>query len=443
MRSFRCGLHMTRGAATTGRDSFEHSLWHATAGAAPAGDEFEPGQSYDCIVIGAGIAGLVSALTLQECGARVAVLEASVPGSGATGRAGGFVVPTFSAIRPAEVIRRYGERGERLVRAVAGSADVLFDLVRKYGIDCDGGQQGWFHPAHSIEALYRIHADAQVWGSFGATMEVLDARETQARTAVQGYAGSLFVPSGGAIHPIKLLHGLISSARALGLRLFTGVRALSAERRRDGWTIETARGPIRADRLLVCTNARSPDLFADLEASIVPLHVCQIATRPLEASQRAHLLQQGQSLSDTQLDLFSYRFDGQWRLISGAMPVLPAWTGQRLGRRIVARIARELGLDFEPQLEHVWFGEASVTADRLPALYELGPGAHAITACNGRGLATSAMLGIALGTAVADDRMADMPLSVSEPEPARRRRLQMIGSRLYPVYGRVRDALRI
>ena len=86
-------------------------------------------------------------------GARVAVLEASVPGSGATGRAGGFVVPTFSAIRPAEVIRRYGERGERLVRAVAGSADVLFDLVRKYGIDCDGGQQGWFHPAHSIEAL--------------------------------------------------------------------------------------------------------------------------------------------------------------------------------------------------------------------------------------------------------------------------------------------------
>jgi glycine/D-amino acid oxidase-like deaminating enzyme len=434
---------MTPRAATSGRDSFQHSLWHATAAQPPAGDAFEPHRSYDCIVIGAGIAGLVSALTLLSRGARVAVIEASAPGSGATGRSAGFVVPTFSAIRPGDVIRRYGERGERLVRAVAGSADVLFGLVRKYGIECDGGQQGWFHPAHSVEALHRIDADAQVWRSLGATVEVLDAIETQERTGVSSYAGSLFAPAGGAIHPVKLLHGLISSARALGLQLFTGVRASSVQRTQGGWTVETPRGALRCSRVLICTNARSPELFANLEASIVPLHVCQIATRPLEPAQRAHLLQQGQSLSDSQLDLFSYRFDAQWRLISGAMPVLPAGSGQRLGRRIVSRIARELELDSEPQLEYVWFGEASVTADRLPALHELGPGAHALVACNGRGLAMSAMLGAAVANAIADERMSDVPLPIAEPEPARRRRLQMIGSRLYPVYGRVRDALRI
>jgi glycine/D-amino acid oxidase-like deaminating enzyme len=434
---------MTAATATSGRDSFEHSLWHATAGPPPASDAFEPHRNYDCIVIGGGIAGLVTALTLQSRGASVAVIEAAVPGSGATGRAGGFVVPTFSAIRPAEVIRRFGERGERLVRAVAGSADVLFGLVRKYGIQCDGGQQGWFHPAHSIEALRRIEADAQIWRSLGATMDVLDAAETQARTGLRTSTGSLFVPAGGSIHPVKLLHGLAAAARAQGTRLFTGLSAVSVQRESGGWIVGTARGPLRCEKLLVCTNARSPDLFAELEASIVPLHVCQVATRPLEPSQRAQLLRQGQSLSDTQLDLFSYRFDAQWRLISGAMPVLPARTGQRLGKRIVARIARELELDVEPQLEYVWFGEASVTVDRLPAFYELGPGAHALTACNGRGLATSAMLGVAIGNAVADDRMSDVPLPIAQPEPARRRRLQMIGSRLYPVYGRMRDALQI
>lgn len=435
---------MTPGAAIKGRDSFQRSLWHATAGPPPTGDEFEPDRSYDCIVIGSGIVGLVSALTLQNRGARVAVLEAAVPGSGATGRAGGFVVPTFSAIRPTEVIRRYGERGERLVHAVAGSADVLFTLVRKYSIECDGGQKGWFHPAHSLEALHRIDADAREWRSFGAAIEVLDASETQARTGVRSYAGSLFVPAGGAIHPVKLLHGLVSSARALGLKLFTGVRALSVQRdQHGGWTVDTAGGSIRSEQVLICTNGRSPDLFSDLEASIVPLNICQVATQPLTAAQRAHLISQGQSLSDTQLDLFSYRFDAQWRLISGAMPVLPAGDGQRLGRRIVARIARELGFDFEPQLEYVWFGQASVTADRLPALHELGPGAHAIIACNGRGLAISAMLGTAVANAIADGRMSDVPLPIAEPSPARRRRLQMIGSRLYPVYGRVRDALRI
>jgi glycine/D-amino acid oxidase-like deaminating enzyme len=48
-------------------------------------DDFEPGQHYDEVIVGAGITGLVSALLFARAGRRVAVLEARRVGAVATG----------------------------------------------------------------------------------------------------------------------------------------------------------------------------------------------------------------------------------------------------------------------------------------------------------------------------------------------------------------------
>ena len=55
-------------------DSF-NCLWNATAVAAPALSQFEPGYVTDIAVIGAGITGLAAALHLAEAGARTAVVD--------------------------------------------------------------------------------------------------------------------------------------------------------------------------------------------------------------------------------------------------------------------------------------------------------------------------------------------------------------------------------
>ncbi len=71
----------------------EPSLWHATAQAAAPTPPLATDVTADVCVIGAGFAGLSTALHLAEAGISVVVLEAHEPGWGASGRNGGQVIP--------------------------------------------------------------------------------------------------------------------------------------------------------------------------------------------------------------------------------------------------------------------------------------------------------------------------------------------------------------
>ena len=48
-------------------------------------DPFRPGSTYNTVVAGAGLTGLVTALLLSRAGQRVLVLEARFPGAVTTG----------------------------------------------------------------------------------------------------------------------------------------------------------------------------------------------------------------------------------------------------------------------------------------------------------------------------------------------------------------------
>lgn len=50
----------------------------------------------DVVIVGAGLAGLTTALQLARAGKRVTVLEAESVGFGASGRNGGFVGPGYA-----------------------------------------------------------------------------------------------------------------------------------------------------------------------------------------------------------------------------------------------------------------------------------------------------------------------------------------------------------
>ena len=66
-------------------------------------------QGYDCIVIGAGIAGVCAALNIQRAGAKVAIMEDRTPGSGASFGNAGIVVntnlrPVFAGLNPVTLV---------------------------------------------------------------------------------------------------------------------------------------------------------------------------------------------------------------------------------------------------------------------------------------------------------------------------------------------------
>ena len=65
------------------------SLWAATAAAPPETQPLAESASADVLVVGAGYAGLSTALHLAERGVSVVVLEAREIGFGGSGRNGG------------------------------------------------------------------------------------------------------------------------------------------------------------------------------------------------------------------------------------------------------------------------------------------------------------------------------------------------------------------
>jgi glycine/D-amino acid oxidase-like deaminating enzyme len=417
----------------------DQSLWYQTAPSAPLARELRGTETVDVAVIGGGIMGLSAALHLSELGVRAAVVEADVLGGGASGRNGGFVVPHFSKSDPEAVIGQLGETGERLVSLVGNSAQRLFDLIERHGIECDAAQRGWYQPAHSQQALRAIESRVRQWAMRGQPVTLHNAAETEELTGVSGYLGSWRHASGGTLHPLKLVHGLARAAQ--GAQLYD--RSIVTELSRDGgrWRLHTTEGVLLAEQVLVCTNGLSRGLLPRLAGGIIPARIYQAATEPIPEAARRHLLGQGQSLSDTQINLFTYRFDPDWRLITGALAGLRDGMDAQLAAQMSRRLQSTLKLARAPRIEFVWSGTASVHPSYLPSLIEIDAGVVAGSGCNGRGIALSVELGRIMAQAVRDRSWQDLPVPLRPLRSIRNRPLSRWGVRWYPLYGSIRDRL--
>jgi glycine/D-amino acid oxidase-like deaminating enzyme len=370
------------------------SLWHAIGG----GDRERPPLSEavdaDLAIIGGGFSGLSTALHAAAKGLSVVLLEAEIIAWGATGRNAGFVVPNFAKRDPDDIIAALGaERGEDLIRFASGSADLVFDLIRRHDIECQAEQSGWIQPAHSAAALAKIKSRAAQWASRGRPAVVMDRVETESVTGARGYAGSWTDRSGGLLDPVAYARGLADAAEAAGARIFEHSPVTAISRTGEGYRLTTATGTVRAGKVFIATNAYGGDLQPGLSRTYFPLRVFQIATEPLPHEIRQRLLPGNQSVSDTRRNLFTFRFDAENRLISGGMHVFGPGAETRVPRTIHRRLAAMLDLDDIPPIAYAWSGMAAVEADFLPHLIDLGPGLIAGFACNGRGIALTTALG--------------------------------------------------
>lgn len=394
------------------------SLWHAVSRNRRERPALEGALDVDLAIIGGGFSGLSTALHAVEKGISVAVLEAEIIAWGATGRNAGFVVPNFAKRDPDDIIAQLGpERGERLIDFAAGSADLVFDLIRRHGIECDAVQSGWIQPAHSQAALEKTRSRAEQWARRGKPTVALDWQETEELTGIRGYPGGWMDRTGGVLNPVEYARGLADAAEKAGARLFEHTRVTVIDRMADGWTLKTASGSVRAGKVLIATNAYGGKLHRTLQRTYFPLKIFQIATAPLPREIRARLLPGGQGIGDTRRNLFTLRFDSENRLITGGMHSIGPGADARVPQAIWRRLAKHLDLPEIPPLAYSWSGMAAVEPDFLPRLVDLGPDLIAGFACNGRGIAMT----IAMGKVVADWAVGanakDLPLPFAPPSP--------------------------
>lgn len=391
--------------------------WHRTAPPAPECVELQGDVSADVVIVGAGLTGLRTAITLAEAGTDTIVIDAERIGFGASGRSGGQCNPIWRAT-PDALREKFGNtQADRLIQTTLSAADDLFDDIRRYKIDCGAEQNGWVQAAHTAKAARGLEDLCTAWTREGAPITPLGRDETHAAVGSAAYDFALLHAKGGFVHPLALTRGFARTAQAAGAHLFELTPATGITRAGKRWQITSPKGRISAEQIVLTTNAYTDNLWPSLRQTILPMFSIALATAPLSTAQQQAVLPGRRTISDTRLAIYFARYDADNRLIFGCIGSsenAADWGGLgRLRRGLVHVFPALKGIDIECS----WGGRIGVTDDMMPRLHAPAPGVLAGLGFSGRGIAMTSVMGRCLAQKILGGNNDDLPFPVSEITP--------------------------
>ncbi len=348
------------------------SFWHDTAPRFGGGATGPVDGRVDVAIVGGGFTGLSAALALARRGAKVAVLEADHIGAGASGRNGGQCNNGF-AQSFGDVEARFGfARAVALYQAFDAAVDTVERVAREEAIDCDFKRSGKLKlaakPAHydklarTCEALHR-GADPDV--------KLVTRDGLEAEIASERYFGGLLLPKSASMHMGRFVHGLATAAVRHGAIVFegAGVTRLTRIGRTHAHDLETARGVLRAEQVLLATGPSMKGPFFRYRRRIVPIGSFIVVTEPLPRALALDLLPQRRMCTTTQNIGHYFRMTADDRLLFGgrarfalSSATSDAKSGRVLERGMLATFPQLAGT----RIDYCWGGIVDMTQDRFP-----------------------------------------------------------------------------
>ncbi|QQX89156.1 FAD-binding oxidoreductase (plasmid) [Cupriavidus necator] len=409
----------------TGTIAIEHSGWlpeqHLAMHEGLADD-----IDTDIAVIGSGLAGASLSLHLAERGVKVVTLEARQPGNGASGRNAGHVQTFLENLEP---LHAWGDRGKRFAAFFMEHRNIVFDLCAKHGIDGDAVKSGM------VEAAYRPHTalakKAALWKAFGYNVDIVTAASLRELLGTEKYRYGIHWREGGRVNPYLFTNGMISAAVRHGARVFGDSPVIGCHREGQRWRVDTARGSLRAQRIVICTNGHAGNLFfPELARTQYPLVACGMATKPLSPALLDIINPARVAMTHYPTGLYPMVIDGRNRLVTATIPhpcrAHDAKTYFAYFLRYLHRIYPQTR-NFEIELGAYWTGitanSSSVYHADYPKLYQVDDGVLALMNLGTWGNVMGPQLGLSLAQSLASERLDDCVLPLERPEPVRFQRL--------------------
>lgn len=273
----------------------------------------------DVAVIGAGFAGLSAAIELRRRGVDVAVVEGEYAGFGASGRNAGHLTPTIGKDLPS-LLRVFGrERGGALVRLAELAVEHVEALIAELGIDCSYSPVGNVVAGIHAGQQRRLERAAAAGIALGAELEPLHPGQLRTRGLPAAFTCGYLERRGGVLDPGRYVRGLLAAARAAGAEVYERSPVLGLEPEHDGgMLLRTPRGELRANRVVIATNAYSRRLGTPARGPVA-VQVGLLATEPLPTEVRERIGWAGEEGVYTAHEILeSHRLTADGRIVSGS-----------------------------------------------------------------------------------------------------------------------------
>ncbi|MEE9103691.1 FAD-dependent oxidoreductase [Pseudomonas nitroreducens] len=363
--------------------------------------ELEGDVSADVIVVGAGFAGLSTALELTALGAKVIVLEKDFAGFGASGRNAGYLAGG-QGLEYELFLKRVGHKqAKEIVRFYDQGVSYVEKRLGELGIDCDYNASGIIRAGVHPSQEKKLRESMRTGLELGSPGEYLDYAAMRARGIPPAFLFGCYVPGGGTLNPGKYVMGLRRAAIQAGVKLYENTALLSYQ---EGPTIQcrTARGTASAPFLVLATNAYTPQLGL-LKNKVMPLKVSAIETEPLSSAQLDSLgWPNREGIVTSHFTMESHRLTARntlvlttkrLRYVYGAQtpndPDHAAYRQLALGLNDRFPTLRGLGI------QACWSGYISFAYDALPVVGETGAQQNILytAGCSGHGVGTQSLMG--------------------------------------------------
>ncbi len=339
-------------------------------------------------VIGSGFTGLAAARTLAQRGTRVAVLEAETIGWGASSRNGGMVL-TGLKLPMQTVIKKYGrDLAKRLFQCSLDSIDTVEQIVREEKISCGFARTGHLLAANKPKHFDALKEEAEFMAKeFGHKVNLVLPGEMQSEIGSRVYHGALVDEVSGGLNPAQFVAGLAGAAESAGATLHARARVTRLERRGKRFVVETGRGTVEAESVLVATSGYTGSVTKSLQRKIIPIGSFIIATEKLPDDLARELSPKNRMIFDYKHYLNYFRlWDG--RMIFGGRAAFFPENENTIARS--AEILRREMVTVYPQLhdakvEYVWGGTLDFAFDMMTHVgeeagmfYALGYAGHGV-----------------------------------------------------------------
>ena len=360
----------------------------------PRVTEGELPETCDLLVIGAGYTGLSATIAGHDAGAKVCVIDADIPGIGASSRNGGMVgaPPRFSW----DILKtRFGKDvADQIFEEASTSFEWLQDLLTRENIDCDFQKTGRIQMAWTkaqFENQRRLVNTLKNKSRIKVDLVERDTLKTEVGT--DRYFGGMVYADHAGLHPAKYHAGLLAAVERRGIPVVSHCPAQSWAREGSRFTVSTPKGYIQANKVVLATNGYTPESFKWHKRRVFPLPSYIIATEELSPNLIGELAPGRRMMVETRARHSYYRIspDGK-RLLWGGRAAMVPYRLDKAAARLKATMVEIWPQLANTRLSHVWTGNTGYSFNHMPHV-GVSDGIHYAMGYSGSGTVMAPYLG--------------------------------------------------